>query len=81
MRAPVLGRAVPALTFAPPRPAIVLRSVEVESHPCNHIDIFEFAAALLLNSVLTILRYAEVVAFVEDGDPGARYVVLTSRGW
>ena len=53
----------------------------MESHPCNHIDIFEFAAALLLNSVLTILRYAEVVAFVEDGDPGARYVVLTSRGW
>lgn len=51
-----------------------IRSVEVESHPCNHVDIFEFAAALLLNSAVTILRYAEVVAFAKDGDPGARYV-------
>lgn len=52
----------------------------MESHPCNHIDIFEFAAALLLNSAVTILRYAEVVAFVEDGDPGARYVVRREAG-
>jgi len=50
-----------------------IRSVEVESHPCDHIDIFEFSVALFLNSLLTIGRYVEVLNFVE-GDPGARVV-------
>ncbi|KAL7538812.1 hypothetical protein ACHAWF_006221 [Thalassiosira exigua] len=50
-----------------------IRSVEVESHPCNHIDMFEFAMAVFLSSLLTIVRFVEVVFFVE-GDPGAREV-------
>ena len=53
-----------------------IRSVEVESHPCNHIDAFEFALALFLYSALTIGRYIEIVCFVE-GDPGARVVART----
>ena len=50
-----------------------IRSVDVLSHPCNHIDMFQFSVSLFLNSLVTIGRYIEVIKYV-IGDPAAQVV-------
>ena len=57
-----------------------IRSVEVLSHPCTHIDMFQFSLSLFLHSIVTIARYIEVMKFV-IGDPSARVAAKKDISW
>jgi hypothetical protein len=50
-----------------------IRPVEVLSNPYDNNEIFVFALAMLVGSVLTVLRYVEIMFWV-DGQPVAKIV-------
>lgn len=47
-----------------------IRTVDVLSHPSEHVDVFQLSSALFLNSIFTLFRYIEVI-LIGIGDPGA----------
>eukprot|EP00934_Nitzschia_sp_Nitz4_P008040 Nitzschia sp. Nitz4//scaffold31_size150131//8137//9957//NITZ4_002809-RA/size150131-processed-gene-0.181-mRNA-1//1//CDS//3329547602//8030//frame0 len=48
-----------------------IRTVDELSNPCEHSDMFLFSLSLFLNSVATLVKYAEVYYF-GIGDPSAK---------
>jgi hypothetical protein len=57
-----------------------IRSVEIMSHTCEHVDMFQFSLSLFLNSMITIFRYLEVVYHV-IGDPAAKVAAKRDIKW
>lgn len=57
-----------------------IRSVDVLSHPCSHIDVFQFTLSLFLNSLVVIARYVEVIKF-GIGDPAASIAARRDIAW